>query len=241
MSASLRLPASASRAVLAAAILLLAACAQRGPAPVAPDAALHPRSVAIIPVLPSEYLTLERRSLLAGGIERLDRYAKQKEFEKRFAADRAAVADALTASLLAAAQRRGYDAVVLTDIVRIADDPEEFDYARIGGDADIVVHVRLRDIGVFNPLTSLDYEPNVDTKVLLVARRTGFEVVNENFHYGVNATRQAFWAVPSDPRDRWPHFDAVIAQTAAVEKSWLKGADALGARIIEQLPAPRAR
>jgi hypothetical protein len=29
-------------------------------------------------------------------------------------------------------------------------------------------------------------------------------MVNENFHYGLNATRQAFWSVPSDPGDRWP-------------------------------------
>lgn len=227
--------------VVALVVGLLGACAHREPAPSAPEAALHPRSIAIIPVLPSEYLTLDRRSVLIGGIERIDRYVKQKDFETRFTADRAAVADALTASLYAAAKRRGFDAVVLSDIVRNPEDPEDFVYPDIRSDADVVVHVHLRDVGVFNPLTSLDYEPNVDTKVLLVERRSGFEIVSENFHYGVNATRQAFWAIPSDPRDRWPNFDAVVAASADVENSWRKGAEALGQRIIEQLPAPTTR
>jgi hypothetical protein len=220
--------------------LLVSACAHQPAPPVPPDA-IHPRSVAIVPVLPSESLTIDRRALIGGVIERLIRLEMQRQFSQQFERDRAAVADALTASMLAAARRRGFDATVLTDIARNPKDPDDFDdYTRIATDADVIVHVHLRDVGVFNPFSSLDYEPSVDTRVHLIARRSGYEMLDENFHYGVNATKQAFWAVPSDPVDRWPDWLTVQASGDAIERSWKKGADALGARIIEQLPAPSA-
>jgi len=224
---------------------LLAACAHQPQQPVPPEA-LHPRSIAIIPVLRTADLTINRQSFvpLLGGIalviERVDRYQKQQVFESRLEPNRAAVARALTDAMEAAARRRGFNVVVLENVKRDAADPDEFDYRRIDSDADVIVHVRVGDLGLYNPRLSTDYEPYIDASVTFVARSSGFEMLDENFYYGTNGSPKDPYSVASDPNDRWPDFEAVMSQSDSVEKSWLKGAQALGERIISKLPAPAA-
>jgi hypothetical protein len=74
----------------------------------------------------------------------------------------------------------------------------------------------------------------------VVARASGYEMLDQDFHYGVNASKDA-WGVPSDPTDRWGDWLVVKREQVAIENSWKKGAEALGTRIIEQLPAPVPR
>ncbi len=239
-------PSIAGRALVAFAMVTwLSGCAH-APEPAAPPEAVHPRSIAIIPVARAENITINRRSylfLLGGlslGLERADRYNKQQSFEQRLTSDRDAVARQLTDAMLTAAQRRGYNAVVLDHIVRNPDEPEEFDYPNIPTDADVIVHVRIPDIGLLNLFSSLDYEPYVDTKVYVVSRTAGFEMLDERFYYGINGAKGDPYSIAADPADRWPDFDAVMTQADAVEKSWMKGANALGERIVAKLPAPAA-
>ncbi len=224
--------------------LLVSACASNRVAPPVPPEAAHPRSVAIIPVTRSNDLSLNRRSLFWAlgvipiGLERLDRYTKQQSFEKALEADRLATSRALTASLLAAAQRRGYDAEILDESVRNPDDPDDFDYPRIRTEADVIIHVRISDMWLSNLMMSTDYEPYVDADVRFVTHASGYEMLDENFHYGVNGAKGDPYSVPSDIHDRWPDFQAVLAHPDDVGRSWAKGAEALGGRIIAKLPPP---
>lgn len=224
---------------------LLASCAHK---PVPPYDDTHPRSVAIIPVMPSETITLDRHSLIAPffgvvgmAIERGDRMAKQQAFEVLFEPSRTDVADELTRALLAAAKRRGFEATVLSDIERTPDAPEDFEYPQIKTAADCIVHVRVKDMGVFNKTLDSDYMTQLDLAVVLAVHRSGEELLNENFHYGVNASRKEFWAVESDARYRFADFDAVLSDSKLVRESWRVGARLLAERIVEQLPPPPPR
>jgi hypothetical protein len=226
-----------------ACIAALAACAHKPPTPV-PEEAAHPRSVAIIPVMPSEEISLARGSLpgLLALAERADRKDKQKEFETRFGPDGKRMGDLLTASLLAAAKRRGYDAVVLTDLARRADHPDDFEYPEIATTADVVIHVRLTVLGVNAHRLDSDYEPVVETKAVLVGHRSGYELLSETFAYGEGQNGKDFYSVIGDPADRWTDFGMVMGIPKSVEESWSKGIDAIAVRIIQQLPrttAPR--
>ena len=229
-------------------VTLMTGCASRAPAPVPTEAERHPRSVAIIPVREAEGVSIDRNSLwflLYGGVgvvvERVDMAQKRKVFEKRFTDATKWLGPEVTESLRAASVVRGMDAVVLSDIVRSEEDPEDFDYTKIDTTADVVVHARVRDVGLLSAAFSPDYVPKVAVSVLIVGRRSGAVLLDETFQYGAKATRQAFWSVPADDRYRFRNFDTVIEQVALVDEGWHAGARALGQRIAEQLGTSRTR
>lgn len=240
---SRRLRSSIVRRAGLVVLTVLASCASKPP-PMAFDDA-HPRTVAIIPVMPSESMTLDRRSVIAPffgiigyAVERGDRYGKQQQFEAKYAPSKTEVAQLVTDALLAAATKRGFNAVVLNDIERNSEDAEDFDYTKIKTTADAVVHVRIRDMGVYNKAMDNDYMPQLDLSVMVAVHRTGDELINENFHYGANASREAFWAVEADYKYRFADFEDVMKQTDLLKESWHVGADQLADRVMKQLNVP---
>ena len=221
--------------------LLLSACASRAPVPLA-DVERHPHSIAIIPVLDPEGLSIDRGSmwyLLYGGlgiiVERVDMVQKRRVFATRFEEAMKWIGPELTEALREAAVRRGYDAIVLDHIERIADDPEEFDYQRIATDADVIVHVRVRDLGLYSPTFTNDYVTQLDLSVIVAGHRSGVLLVDDDFNYGVNGNRKEYWAVPASDKYRFSHFGDILDESDTVVEGWHVGAKALAARIIEHL------
>lgn len=221
----------------------LAACAHR-PAPPAEPPAL---AVAIIPVWQPDEVSIERvqpwsmaplvvlAPLAFNLVDKLDMTDKRAAFVARFGSVRQTIGMELTSALLKAGTQRGFRTVLLDDMPRSVTDPDDIEYEKLQTDADVVVHVRVNYVGLLSPRKVDQYLPRITLAVVVVSRRTGTELLNENFEYGAEATEKAFWSVPSEARFAFPDFGDVMRHDALVEESWHVGAQALGARVIEQI------
>lgn len=221
----------------------LAACAHHAPPPAEPPI----RTVAIIPVWQPDEVSIERSqpvsmltlAVLAPGAfilaDKLDMTDKRATFVARFGSARQTIGMELTSALVKAGAQRGFRTVLLDDMPRSVTDPDDIEYGKLKTDADLIVHVRVNYIGVASPRKVDQYLPKITLGVVLVSRRTGTELLNENFEYGAEATEPAFWSVPSDARYAFPDFGDVMSHDALVEESWHVGAQALGTRVMEQI------
>jgi hypothetical protein len=236
------------RAALVLLLSVLAACAQRGaPVPTEPPI----RTIAIIPVWQAEEVSIERLqplSMLPLAVlapapfliaDKLDMVDKRRAFTARFGSARQTIGMELTSALADAGTRRGFRTIVLNDMPRSIEDPDDIDYATLETEADVIVHVRVKDFGVQSPRKVDQYLPRISLGVLIVSRRTGTELLNENFEYGAEATDRTFSSVESDARYAFPDFIDLMTRSALVEESWHAGAQALGSRVIEQIRLPQ--
>jgi hypothetical protein len=223
-------------------ILLLAGCASHPPTSV-PQPPI--RRIAVISVASPHELKLDRSGtltwVLTGGIgylvDRLDLHDKAKKFQARMDQVKSEMGDAMTVAIMKELKAKGFDSFVFSDFQRSAEDPDDIDYAKLHPEADAILHVYFGDVGMYAAAAS-DYVPRVDVTVKLISTTSQAELYGDYLYYGAEAKKKKkYWAVPSDPKYRYPDFTDLINRPDSVAESLHAGADALGVRIAEELKA----
>jgi hypothetical protein len=223
-------------------VLLLAGCANTQPAAV-PQPPV--RRIAVISVASPHELKLDRSGaltvVLTGGIgylvDRVDLHDKAKKFQTRMEQVKSELGDATTVAIVRELKARGFDAFVFSDFQRSVEDPDDIDYAKLHPEADTILHVYFGDVGMYAGVLS-DYVPRVDVTVKLISTTSQAELYADYLYYGAEAKKKKkYWAVPSDPKYRYPDFADLLNRPDSVAESLHAGADALGQRIAEEFKA----
>ena len=225
--------------VLIFGIAMIAGCASR---PEIKASRVAVRRIAIISVASPRVVELDRSGLLpalaAGGIgavvNHFDVQDKSAKFDARMTQLRNELGGAMTAGLLRELRSSGFDAFVLTDVPRPADDPDDIDYATLHPDADAILHVWITNVGVYAGWG--DYLPRLNVTVKLISSADQSELYSDYLYYGVEAkNKQKYWAVPSDPKYAFPSFKDLMNRADDAAEGLHAGAEALARRIAEEL------
>ena len=220
-------------AATTAAILLLTACSSASKKP--PPELKHIR---VLPVTPIDRLYTENRSVPVGVLwQAIADRAKSSDFNERMSATRVAVAPRLTKALERELQAQGFEVSVLEGVPRPAGDPDDVDYARLPG-REPVLHVYFSEMGMLSSRLNFDYLPKINVGAALITPGDDDYFYKERIYYGVEAgAPDESWSVPSDPRFKWPSFDALVDKPEMVVESYEAGVDALAVRIAKNVKA----
>ena len=220
-------------AVVMTASLLLTACSSAVQKP-APEV----KQVRVLPVAPIDRLYTENKGVPVGVLwQAIADRVKSNDFNERMSATRIALAPRLTQALTRELKAQGFEASALEGVPRPSNDPDDVDYSRLPG-TEPVLHVYFSEMGMLSSRFSLDYLPKLNVRAVLL--QPGFEdyIYDESIYYGVDASgTEESWSVPSDPRFKWPNFDALVQQPELVVQSYEAGVDALAARIARNIQA----
>lgn len=202
------------RLVMAAAMIAaLAACASKVPLRESP--VVH--RIALIPASEPRQLTLLNQTVAAflspivetGVI--LSSRAKAREFSEAMQSRHLGLAARLTTTVVEGLRRAGYRVDVLDQLVRPVGDPDDIDYDKLGTDAEVIVQLRINEVGVFSSRTSSNYLPRVNVDGKLYVRAFDDAPYDETLFYGVDAQTGHDRMIMADPKLAYPTFDAVMA------------------------------
>lgn len=196
------------------------------------------KQIRILPVAPIDRLYTENKSIPVGVLwQAIADRVKSNDFNDRMSVTRDVLASRFTEALKRELNAQGFEASTLEGVPRPSKDPDNIDYDHLPS-ADPVLHVYFSEMGMLSSRFSLDYLPKVNVYAALIKPGDEDYIYQEAIRYGVDAGSQdETWSVPSDPRFRWPSFDALINMPEVVVQSYEAGVDALAARIAKNIQA----
>ena len=216
----------------------LAGCAAKTPLTDKPVV----RKIALIPASEPLEFTLGNATafafispLVETGIM-LSAKAKAKEFSQKMAARHVVLAPRLTTIVVDSLRAAGYTVDVLDDIARDPEDPDDIDYGKLETDAEVIVQLRIREVGVFSPRSSSDYHlPRVNVDGKLYIHALDDAPYDETLYYGVDAQSGNAGAIKADAKLKYANFDAVMAKTDELQATFENATDALARLLATQL------
>lgn len=161
--------------------------------------------------------------------------AKAREFSQKMTARHVALAPRLTTIVVDSLRAAGYTVDVLDDIARDPEDPDNIDLAKVATDAQVIVRLRIREVGVFSPRSASDYLPRVNVDGALYIRAIDDAPYDETLYYGVDAQSRHAGSIEADPSLKYPTFDAVMAKTDELQATFEYATDALARLLAAQL------
>ena len=102
-------------------------------------------------------------------------------------------------------------------------------------DAEVIVQLRFREVGVFSPRSSSDYLPRVNVDGKLYIRALDDAPYDETLYYGVDAQSGNAGAIKADAKLKYPNFDAVMAKTDELQATFENATDVLAQLLATQL------
>jgi hypothetical protein len=198
-------------AVLVAAAL--AGCASKRPLPDKPI--LH--TIALIPATEPREMTLLNQTVMIflspiveTGIM-LNSKSKAKVFTEAMQSRHLELASRLTTKVVDGLRSAGYRVEVLDHLARPAADPDDIDYDKLGTAAEVIVQLRVNEVGLFSSRNSNDYLPRVNIDGKLYIRAFDDAPYDETLYFGVDAQEGKTRHIVADPKFAYPTFDAVTA------------------------------
>ena len=211
---------------------LLSGCASRGAKPV--DAAPITQ-VMVLPVAPVQKLYTENKGIPVGVLwQGIADRIKSNAFTESMEATRNAMALALTTALLKELNGSGFDAQLMEGVARPASSLDDIDYPKLATVLP-VLHVYFEDVGMYSSRFSLDYIQRVNVTAHLVRPQDEDSIYSETVYYGADAGSKASRSIPSDPRYKWPSFDALIQQPKEVSDAYGAAIAAIASKIAVNL------
>ena len=142
----------------------------------------------------------------------------------------------MTAALIAAVEARGLRATVAERVHESRDDePEDLAYDRMGGDADVVLHVVVKEAGVYADRVTVNFEPDVETTGIVVSKRTGQELFNDDFVYGARADARSATDVRTPQRYLFGQYEDLLRRPKLVEDGIDAGLVPLARAIVDRV------
>jgi hypothetical protein len=220
------------------ALLVLGACASK-PAPTDKPVL---RKIALIPAVDPQRLTLSNENGVMNVLVPiasvgflLDSKEKAKRFNEAMAGRRVSYAAKLTTTVVDALRGAGYKVEVLDALERPADDPDDIDYEKLKTDAEMILQLRVDEVGVYSSKLSPDYLPRVNVQAKLYVRSRDDSLYDETLYFGVDAKPGKEFTIVSDPKFAYPSFDAVLARSDEIGGVFESGTDALARMLAAQL------
>ena len=220
-------------------ILVVSGCASNGSKPVVARPVV--KKIALLPVAAPLAYTVENRNPVVIVVPistlaiRAENREKSRLLTQKMLELKTTIGGDLTKVLAEALREQGYEVIVLNDVSRKADDPDRIDYRAIKTDADAILHVYFREVGMYASMFSSDYLPRVNASAKLYAPSIDGGLYGENFHYGVDARAGKTWAVLADPKIAFPTFEALLGNPRELDGVFNFGAQALGRRMAEDI------
>lgn len=218
--------------------LIVSSCASR-PAVVLPKPTV--RSIAIVPATdPAEYSFTNVSALqflvpLAATANHFDSKDKAKLFNERLRSLDMKLAATLTESTAADLRARGYQVLILDQVQRPKDAPDNIDYEKIATTADAILHVSFSEVGMHSPRSSTDYLPRMNVSGVLFVKGRSDYLYDESIYYGVDAKEGKSWAVNGDRAFAYPSFDAVMSSIAEIQRQFENAALKVSERMTAQV------
>jgi len=224
--------------IVALAVVTLAACASK-PSRIPPKPVVT--KIAILPVRELAEATLQNRNgvqilapITAAGFA-IDSHNKQRQFSEKVVAQNATMGKDLTTYLVQALKGAGYQVVLLDNIPRPVDDPEDIELAKIDTDAEAILQVYFDNVGLLSSSFSTDYLPRVDIRATLYSPQRKDELYDETLYYGVDASAGEPTSIAADPTFAYPSFENVMTRIPEITAVFATGTQAIGERLVEQI------
>jgi hypothetical protein len=214
-------------------LFLAVGCASRGPAPVHPPV----RKIYVLPVVSPPEVTAENRNFLlqttgalTAFIQKMDNKAKATQFGERMRDAQVLLGAKMTRALMEALPEAGYEVELIERIPGSSPDaPDDLDYTKISSGP--VVHVWFYDVGLYSPMTRIDYIPRINVGVGLIHPLDEDFTYMEFLYYGADSRGEKYWSIPADPRHRFRSFDALLNDPDGVVEAFDAGLQAIARHI----------
>jgi hypothetical protein len=199
-------------------------------------------TIAVIPVSEPSWFSLKNRNALAFLVTPLieagtavDSRHKAGVFTEKIKGENFSFGQKLTDTIVQTLNEKGFHASVLQDIKRPAGDPDGIDYAAIKSDADAVLHVYFRDVGVESGYTTTSYLPKVNIYGYLFNPKDAEYIYDDTIYYGVDSREGKSWGVMADAGFAYGSFEELIQKAPEVAAGFNTGAQAAGKRLAENI------
>lgn len=221
-----------------AVLMLAAGCASKSkPVALKPEI----KSIAIISATTPAAFSLGNANAVeflfpvAGTLFYLDGRAKSKVFNEKFLAEPSTLAANFSEQVASALRGYGYQVQILEGLARVPGDLDDVDYDTISTDANAVLHLQFRDVGLYSPRSSTSYLPRVNARGTLFIKGRDDYLYDQDVYYGVDARPGNSWAIAADEKDAYPTFDAVVANLDDVRRTFAAGATEISRRMSAQI------
>ena len=215
----------------------LAACASKPASTEKPVV----RKIALIPATEPLQLTLENQNAVVflSPITSLgfqyDSKVKAKLFNEKMATQNLSLAPKLTTTVVDSLRSAGYQVEVLEGLARSADDPDDIDYEKIKTDAEVIVQLRVKEVGMFSSRFSNDYLPRVNVDGKLYIRSLDDSIYDETLYYGADAKEGKASAIIADRKFAYPTFEVLMSKPEEVRDVFENATLALARLLAKQL------
>ncbi|HSB97870.1 MAG TPA: hypothetical protein VLC91_15525 [Spongiibacteraceae bacterium] len=167
----------------------------------------------------------------------VDSHKKQQLFSEKVVAQNTSMGKDLTDYLVHALEGAGYQVVLLDNVNRPVEDPEDIELAKIDTDAEAILQVYFDNVGLFSSSFSTDYLPRVDIRATLYSPQRKDELYDETLNYGVDASAGEPTSIVANPKFAYPSFDNVMMRVPEITAVFATGTQAIGERLVEQIKA----
>lgn len=222
-------------AVLSSALLV--ACAGHNTKPLPRPVV---KRIAIIPAVNPKTYTLYNAAPPVGypfqfWVNKADSGNKEAVLNERLRYKPVDLATDLTEEVANGLRNRGFDVVILTDLRRPQEDPDNVDHDKLVTDADAVLHLWIQEVGLYSSHTSAYYIPRVNAAGEVFVKGREEDLYRQDIYYGVDARKGKSWAIVPDPKFSYRYFDDVLDRFDEVRSSFEIGARAIGQKMSEQV------
>lgn len=218
-------------------------CASHSRLAPAPMPVIH--RIAIIPATNPLWYTFENAAPPIGyplqfWVNKIDSHSKARRFNEAVDPGKAAIGDVLTQVVEQRLREQGFEVLVIRDLVRNPNDPDNIDEEKItpSVDADAVVHVWVSEVGMYSGQYSTKYVPRVNLGGKVWVKNPDIpNLFWDEVDYGVDAKKSKPLEILPDERYRWGSFDELMSHVEDVRSAYATGTQLAAARLADQISA----
>jgi hypothetical protein len=180
--------------------------------------------ISVLSVTSPAQLYTENKSLLIGVaplgvIQKVQNWQNSKDFTVKMEEERSAMGEKMTAFLVEALEKEGFQTNVIDGPKGPPGDPENVDYKKLATTG-LILHFWFNTVGMYSGPISNDYIPRVNTTAYLLYANNSNYLYNDSLYYGADSRGEAYWSIPADPKYKFANFPAMVEKSPEVAKAY---------------------
>lgn len=227
------------------AVLCAISCASHPKTAPPPIPAIH--RIVLVPATDPRGFTFENAAPPLGypgqyWVNKSDSRYKASLFNAAVDPKKLILAEIITKAVAQRLQEHGFEVLILQDVSRPPDDPDNVDEDHLAAtaDGDAVAHVWIDEVGMYSGHLSTKYLPRVNLRGKLWTKWSEDSLYSDEVDYGVDARKGKAWAIGPDERFRWGSFDELMSSLAQVRTAITTGTQLAALKIADQISAAAA-
>ena len=125
--------------------------------------------------------------------------------------------------------------MILDNVNRPKDSPDDVDYEKIATNADAILHISISGVGLHSPRSSTSYLPRLNVNGVLYVKGREDYIYDSYVYYGVDAKAGKSWAIESDPVFAYPSFESVTSSIPNIGSRFKSAALLVSERLTSQI------